>query len=69
MCYLYLSYLSTVIQFTLAAQENYMLSQGWYKDNASNSGFEAMQAPTKDSKSFELMGPLFLNFFLIIQHP
>ena len=69
MCYPYLGYFSTVMQFTPAAQESHMLSQGWYKDkagkfdDAANSGFEARQALMKDSKSFELMGPLFLNFF------
>ena len=69
MCYPYLGYFSTVMQFTPAAQKSHMLSQGWYKDEAgkfedeTNKGFQARQALVKDSKTFELMGPLFLNFY------
>ncbi len=69
MCYPYLGYFSTVMQFTPAAQESHMLAQGWYKDeagkfeDATNSGFASRAELMKDGKSFELMGPLFLNFF------
>lgn len=69
MCYPYLGYFSTVMQFTPKAQESHMLAQGWIKDEAGkfddegNSGFVSRQELTKDGKTFELMGPLFLNFF------
>ena len=69
MCYPYLGYFSTVMQFTPAAQQSHMLCQGWYKDeagkfdNVKNAGFTAREELMKDSKSFELMGPLFLNFY------
>lgn len=69
MCYPYLGYFSTIMQYTPAAQESHMQCQGWYKDvagkfdDAANSGFEKRSLLCKDSKSFELMGPLFLDFF------
>ena len=69
MCYPYLGYFNTVMQFTPAAQRSHMLSQGWCKDeagkfnDASNKGFAHRSKMIKDSKTFELMGPLFLNFF------
>ena len=69
MCYPYLGYFSTVMQFTPEAQKSHMLSQGWYKDeagkfdDATNTGFKAREKLVEDSKSFELMGPLFLNFY------
>ena len=69
MCYPYLGYFNTVMQFTPAAQKSHMLSQGWCKDeagkfnDASNKGFAHRSKMIKDSKTFELMGPLFLNFF------
>ena len=69
MCYPYLGYFNTVMQFTPAAQRSHMLSQGWCKDDAgkfndvTNKGFVHRSNLIKDSKTFELMGPLFLNFF------
>ena len=69
MCYPYLGYFSTVMQFTPSAQQSHMLCQGWYKDEAgkfddvANSGFVAREKMVEDSKKFELMGPLFLNFY------
>lgn len=69
MCYPYLGYFNTVMQYTPAAQKSHMRSQGWYKDEAgkfddeANKGFQLRQNLVKDSKTFELMGPLFLNFF------
>ena len=69
MCYPYLGYFSTVMQYTPSAQESHMQCQGWYKDqagkfdDAANRGFEERAGLCKDSKNFELMGPLFLDFF------
>ena len=69
MCYPYLGYFNTVMQFTPQAQQSHMLSMGWFKDEAgkfdkeTNSGFVKRSAMIKNSNSFELMGPLFLNFF------
>ena len=69
MCYPYLGYFNTVMQFTPEAQRSHMQSMGWYKDEAgkfdheTNKGFAHRSAMVKDSQSFELMGPLFLNFF------
>ena len=69
MSYPYLGYFNTVMQYTPAAQKSHMKSQGWYKDEAghfdkeTNKGFQARAALIKDSKSFELMGPLFLDFY------
>ena len=69
MCYPYLGYFSTVMQFDPKAQASHMQAQGWYKDeagkfeNATNRGFVKRSALIAESKSFELMGPLFLNFF------
>ena len=69
MCYPYLGYFSTVMQFTPAAQNSHMQSLGWYKDEAgsfekdSNKGFLHRCNLISGSKTFELMGPLFLNFF------
>lgn len=69
MCYPYLGYFNTVMQFTPEAQRSHMQSMGWFKDEAgkfddiANKGFAKRAALIKDSKTFELMGPLFLNFF------
>ena len=69
MCYPYLAYFNTVMQFTPMAQRSHMLAQGWRKDEAgkfnddTNKGFIYRSELIKNSKSFELMGPLFLNFF------
>ena len=69
MCYPYLGYFNTVMQFTPAAQQSHMQSQGWFKDEAkkfndeTNKGFQHRCKLIEDSNSFELMGPLFLNFF------
>lgn len=66
--YPYLGYFLTVLQFHPAAQNSHMQCLGWHKDESAkfdsvdNSGFETRQALTKDSKSLELMGPLFLDF-------
>ena len=69
MCYPYLGYFSTVMQFDPKAQKSHMRAQGWYKDEAgkfdvaANKGFAKRAEMIAKSKSFELMGPLFLNFF------
>lgn len=69
MCYPYLGYFNTVMQFTPMAQQSHMLAMGWCKDeagkfdDAANKGFVERMKLSNDSKSFELMGPLFLNFF------
>ena len=69
MCYPYLGYFNTVMQYTPAAQNSHMRTMGWYKDEAgkfdndTNKGFLQRGELSKDSKSFELMGPLFLDFF------
>ena len=69
MCYPYLGYFNTVMQFTPSAQRSHMRAMGWFKDEAgkfeddSNTGFVKRSALIKDSTKFELMGPLFLNFF------
>ena len=69
MCYPYLAYLSTVMQFTPDAQRSHMQSMGWFKDeagkfdDATNKGFVKRSDLIKNSKTFELMRPLFLNFF------
>ena len=69
MCYPYLGYFSTVMQFSPKAQESHMICQGWCKDEAGkfesdkNRGFKYRSALIKESRVFELMGPLFLNFF------
>lgn len=69
MCYPYLGYFNTVMQFTPAAQQSHMKSQGWFKDEAgkfnddTNKGFIHRSNLIEGSNSFELMGPLYLNFF------
>ena len=69
MCYPYLGYFNTVMQFQPHAQNSHMLSMGWYKDeagkfdNEANKGFKTRSDLIKDSKPFELMGPLFLDLF------
>ena len=69
MCYPYLGYFNTVMQFTPAAQQSHMKSQGWFKDEAgkfnddTNKGFVHRSNLIEGSNSFELMGPLYLNFF------
>lgn len=74
MCYPYLGYFSTVMQFTPDAQRSHMQALGWYKDEAgkfesdTNKGFVKRMALSKDSQTFELMGPLFLDFFRQSQH-
>ena len=69
MCYPYLGYFSTVMQFSPAAQKSHMLTQGWFKDTAGkmdtdsgNDGYSKRAELIKEGKEFELMGPLFLNF-------
>ena len=74
MCYPYLGYFNTVMQYTPAAQDSHMHTLGWYKDeagkfdDATNKGFLKRAELSKDSKSFELMGPLFLDFFRQAQY-
>ena len=68
-CYPYLAYFNTVMQFTPHAQKSHMQSLGWYKDeakkfdNETNTGFVRRSKLINASKTFELMGPLYLNFF------
>ena len=58
MCYPYLGYFNTVMQFTPHAQKSHMQNQGWYKDeagkfdDAANSGFVKRCAICTDSKPF-----------------
>lgn len=71
MCYPYLGYFNTVMQFTPEAQASHMQSLGWFKDTAgkfekfdgTNVGAKKRADLVALSKKFELMGPLFLNFF------
>ena len=55
------------MHFQPHAQKSHMLSIGWYKDKSgkfeseTNSGFKSRSELIKDSKPFELMGPLFLD--------
>ena len=69
MCYPYLGYFNTMLQFHPAAQKSHMTAQGWYKDqagkfdNEANTGFVKRQKLSEGSKVFELMGPLYLDFF------
>ena len=68
MCYPYLGYFNTMLQFHPDAQKSHMLAQGWYKDEAgkfndeANTGFKKRQEICAGSKVFELMGPLHLDF-------
>lgn len=68
MCYPYLAYFNTVMQFMPQAQDSHMHAQGWYRDEAgkfdddTNTGFVKRKEMIKESKMFELMGPLYLNF-------
>ena len=67
--YPYRGYFKTVMQFTPAAQSSQMQAMGWYKDEAgkfddkTSKGFKARQDLVGDSKSIELLGPLFFDFF------
>ena len=69
MCYPYLGYFNTVMQFTPAAQVSHMQALGWFKDESgsfdleNNRGFTRRSELIENSKTFELMGPLFLDFF------
>ena len=69
MCYPYLGYFHTLMQFDPKAQQSHMRAQGWYMDEPgkfdidANAGFIKRQEMISKSHSFELMGPLFLNFF------
>ena len=69
MCYPYLGYFNTVMQFTPMAQQSHMQAMGWFKDEAGkfnkavNAGFVSRSDMMKDSKTFELAGPLFIDFF------
>ena len=68
MCYPYLGYFNTIMQFTPQAQDSHMRAQGWFKDEAGkfdnevNEGFVHRSALIGTSKSFELLGPLYLDF-------
>lgn len=67
--YPYRGYFNTVMQFTPAAQTSDMLAMGWYKDEAgkfddkSNEGFVQRQKLIGNSKTVELFGPLYFDFF------
>lgn len=71
MMYPYLGYFSNVLEFASGAQKTHMQSLGWYKDTAgkfeagdnTNKGFQQRQAMIEADKTFELYGPLYLNFF------
>ena len=68
-CYPYLGYFNSVMQYSPEAQTSHMRAMGWYRDEAgkfdaeANSGFKRRSALIEGSKSAEIMGPLFLNFF------
>ena len=67
--YPYLAYFKTVMQFTPDAQKSTMIPFGWYKDEAgkfddkANSGFVKRQSLVGNSKTVELLGPLYFDFF------
>lgn len=67
--YPYLAYFKTAMQFSPTAQKSHMLSFGWYKDEAgkfddkTNEGFVSRQKLVGTSKSIELLGPLYFDFF------
>ena len=67
--YPYRAYLQTVMQFPPAAQESTMRAMGWYKDEAgkfddkANKGFVQRQQLVGNSKTIELVGPLYFDFF------
>ena len=66
--YPYLGYFMTMLQFHPAAQDSHMQTLGWYKDESgkfdddSNSGFVSRKKLIEGSKSFQLIGPLFLDY-------
>ena len=68
MCYPYLGYFNTVMQFHPDAQKSHLQSIGWFKDEAgkfedkTNKGFKTRQTLIANSKVIELMGPLYLDF-------
>jgi len=69
MQYPFLAYFSTVMEYSRGAQKTHMQSLGWYKDTArhfdsdtDNAGFTERQKLIKNGESFELYGPLYLNF-------
>ena len=68
MCYPYLGYFNTVMQFHPDAQKSHLQSIGWFKDEAgkfedkTNKGFKTRQTLIVNSKVIELMGPLYLDF-------
>lgn len=69
MNYPYLGYFATVMEFSSGAQQTHMKSLGWSKDTAGkfdedtdNDGFKERQGMILDEKTFELYGPLYLNF-------
>ena len=67
--YPYRGYFRTVMQFTPAAQKSQMEAMGWYKDqsghfdDSANTGFVERQNLIGNSKSVELCGPLYFDFF------
>jgi len=72
--YPYLGYIRTVTQFEPSAQASHMQTQGWFLDEAGkfesekNDGFEKRSKLIDDSKTCELMGPVFLDFFTQDRH-
>lgn len=69
MNYPYLGYFATAMEYSRGAQKTHMESLGWYKDTAAkfdsatdNTGYDKRHAMINDSKTFELYGPLYLNF-------
>ena len=67
--YPYRGYFRTVMQYMPDAQNSHMQAMGWYKDqaehfdDATNKGFVARQNLIGNSKSVELVGPLYFDFF------
>lgn len=67
--YAHKAYFHNVMQFHPAAQKSHMKTLGWYRDeagkfdNKTNKGFVAHQKLTEGSKTCELHGPIYLDFF------
>lgn len=67
--YSYRGYFRTVMQFTPRSQTSHMRAMGWYKDesnkfdDAANIGFTHRKNLIGNSKTVELVGPLYFDFF------
>ncbi|MEL7309815.1 MAG: hypothetical protein AAGK05_19550, partial [Pseudomonadota bacterium] len=66
--YPYNAYLSTLLQFHPSAKKTHLTAWGWnedtpgkFDDDVANDGITFRRAETDNGKSWELMGPLFLD--------